>query len=272
MSRISTAEYLGISPPSSDGTRTLPITHKTNGGGRGSLFGGVGLAAGVIALADAAGKPVVWATGQYVSTLFEPATLELTVDLPAVGRSVTQGRVSGHHGPAEIITVLGAAGARDEWYRASWDTAPDTAAPGACPDVGRRFEQPSIHHHTEVRIARGMFGFTGVGAPSGDNRTLLWARMPEVAPDAAMLAIVADFGPSAVGNALGQVVGITSLDNTIRYAEPIPAGTDWVLLDNRVEFVGNGFAKSTSMMWSGAGVLLATASQSMTVIPMPDVP
>jgi acyl-CoA thioesterase len=270
MSRITTAEYLGISPPSADGTRTLPITHKTNGGGRGSLFGGVGLAAGVIALADAAGRPVVWATGQYVSTLFEPATMELTVDLPAVGRSVTQGRVSGHHDDKEVITVLGAAGAREELYRGSWDAPPEAPAPEDCQDVGRRFEQPSIHYYTEVRIARGMFGFTGVGSPSGDNRTVLWTRMPEVAPDAAMLAIVADFGPSAVGNAVGQTVSVTSLDNTIRYAEPIPDGSDWILLDNRVEFVGNGFAKSSSLIWTESGVLLATASQSMTVIPMPE--
>jgi hypothetical protein len=43
----------------------LPIVEWTNGG-RGSLFGGAGLAAGVVALEQATETPIVWATEQYL--------------------------------------------------------------------------------------------------------------------------------------------------------------------------------------------------------------
>ena len=69
--------------------------------------------------------------------------------------------------------------------------------------------------------------------------------------------------PSALGNALGRVAHCTSLDNTIRFANR--RDTDWVLCDNRMEFVGHGFCHGAAHLWSDDGVLLATASQSLIV-------
>lgn len=247
----------------------MPVGGRAVGGGRGSLFGGVGLAAGIVALEDEAGKPAVWATGQYVSTVFPPATLDLDVTLSAVGRTVTQGRVIGTNDGAEIISVVGAVGVRDEPARAVGESMPDVPPPDECLDVGRTRDEPTIHDHVEVRIARGTFGFTGVGELSGDNRTVLWTRFNGVRVDAAALAIMADYSPSALGNSIGRVAGLSSLDNTIRYGDvppPDEATDDWVMIDTRVEFVGNGFSHSTCVMWSAAGDLLAVASQSATVV------
>jgi len=106
-----------------------------------------------------------------------------------------------------------------------------------------------------------MFGFSGDGVPSGDDRSMLWARMPGVQHDAGALAIIADYMPSALGNALGRVVHCTSIDNTIRFASL--AASEWILCDNRIEYIGNGFGYGTVNMWSETGELLATASQSM---------
>lgn len=39
-----------------------------------------------------------------------------------------------------------------------------------------------------------------------------------------------------------------------------------VLCDNRVEFLGNGFAHSSCLLWSEAGQLLTTASHSTTIV------
>lgn len=264
MGTTTTADFLGLERVGD--TWRLPITSRTIGGGRNSLFGGVGLAVGILALEEVTGQPAVWATGQYASPLFEPATLELAVELPAVGRTVTQGRVVGRSDGGEIVSVIGATGHRTEVHRGVWESMPDAPDPDACPDVERDFDGETIHDHVEVRVARGMFGFSGVGAPSGDHRTLLWARMPEVEIDRAALAIIADYSPSSLGNAVGARTSITSLDNTIRFADPAPANTDWILCDNRVDFVGNGFGHGTSFLWAADGTMLATASQSMTVV------
>lgn len=263
---LTTADYLGMTRGDADGGWTLPITPRAIGGGRGSLFGGVGLAAGVIALEESMGKPAVWATGQYASTVFPPATMDLTVEWPAVGRTVAQGRVIGRVDGSEIIAVLGAVGRRTEVLRGMWDEFPTAIPPEDCMDVGRSFDYESIHNHVDVRIARGMFGFTGVGEPTGDNRSVLWVRMPGVHHDTAALAILADYSPSVLGSALGQVTSLTSLDNTIRFTDPLAHESEWVLLDNRVDFVGNGFAQTSCRMWSQDGSLLATASQSATVV------
>jgi len=272
---LSTREFLEIT--AEDGRWRLPVVGRTTGGRRGSLFGGVGLAAGILALEEASGRPVAWATGQYLATVEPPVTLDLDVELPAVGRSVTQGRVRGHLGDREIITVFGATGARREDLRGVWERPPEAARPDRCEPVVRVSEQESIHHHTDVRMARGMFSFTGTGRPSGDGSTTMWARMPAVRHDAAALALLADYMASAVGNAFGRVVHCTSLDNTIRFATPVAAsGHDvddgWVLCENRIEFAGNGFANGTCLMWSETGALLATASQSMAIMIPDDAP
>ncbi|MFT4631742.1 MAG: acyl-CoA thioesterase-2 [Candidatus Pseudothioglobus sp.] len=260
--KISSAEFLEMSHPVDTHQWRLPVVAKTTGG-RGSLFGGVGLAAGVVALQQATGKPIIWATGQYLSITQQPAVLDLEVLLPSIGRNVTQGRVVGHLGDKEIITILGACGERPNVAQGLWQTMPDAPAPDDCEPVGSTHNVDSLHQHVDVRVARGMFGFSGTGTPSGDDRSMLWARMPEVHHDAGALAIIADYMPSALGNALGHVTSCTSLDNTIRFANLGPS--EWILCDNRIEFIGNGFGYGRVNMWSQTGQLLATASQSMIV-------
>ncbi len=240
----------------------LPVVPRTTGG-RGSLFGGVGLAAGIVTLEQATGQPVIWATGQYLSITQQPVMLDLEVVLPAIGRHVTQGRAVGHLQDREIITVLGACGQRASVAEGLWDSMPVVPSPDDCDVLDRHHEGDSLHDHVDIRLARGMFGFSGAGKPSGDNGSALWARMPEVEHDAGALAIIADYMPSALGNALGRLMSCTSLDNTIRIANRV--ASEWILCDNRIEFVGNGFGYGRVNMWSEAGVLLATASQSMIV-------
>jgi len=260
--KISSTQFLNLGHPIDTHRWELPITADLTGG-RGSLFGGAGLAAGIVALEQATGRPVIWATGQYLSIIQQPVTLELEVTLPAIGRNVSQGRVVGHLDDQEIITILGAVGERSDPAAGTWLDRPDADSPDNCEVLRRHHDTVSMHDHVDIRIARGMFGFSGSGKPSGDGRSLLWARMPKVEHDAGALAIIADYMPSALGNALGKVMHCTSIDNTIRYANR--EATEWVLCDNMMEFVGNGFAYGTMHMWSEKGALLATASQSMIV-------
>lgn len=68
---IATREFLGIEATHSS-TWRLPVVDRLTGGGSRSLFGGVGLAAGIIALQSASNRPVIWATGQYLARLQAP--------------------------------------------------------------------------------------------------------------------------------------------------------------------------------------------------------
>ncbi len=260
------AEFLGLEQ-TGERTWRFEITPQTTGGG-GSLFGGAGLAAGILAFEHASGYPVVWSTGQYLARTEVNSVLDLTVELPAIGRTVTQGRVTGRIDGKEIITVLAAGGDRDDIASGMWEPQPDAISPHESIAVDRSEMGPSIHQDIDIRMARGMFGFQPTGEPSGDHRSYLWARMRNVQHDSAALAMLADYMPSALGNALGEQMSCTSLDNTIRFASPCEQDPGaWVLLDNRIEFVGRGFAKGSALMWSEDGQLLATASQSMTVFP-----
>lgn len=264
--KISSAEFLHMHHPTDTHRWQLPIVERTTGG-RGSLFGGVGLAAGVVALEQATGKPIVWATGQYLGITQMPAALNLELSLPAIGRNVTQGRVVGYLADSEsnreIITILGACGVRPKVASGLWLKAPEVQPPEDCPILERHHDQASLHDHVEVRIARGMFGFSGAGEASGDGGNLLWIRMPGVEHDRGALAIIADYMPSALGNALGQIAHCTSIDNTIRYATA--KSSKWVLCDNHMDFVGEGFGYGSVNMWNESGDLLATASQTVIV-------
>lgn len=263
----SSRDYLDLQPGPGIAGRSwqLPLAPRFTGG-RGSLFGGVGLAAGIDAMARAADKPVIWATGHYLSLTQTGEVIDLDVQLPAVGRTVTQGRVVGHVGEREVITVIGALGAKPQPVGGTWVDHPrDVPPPEDCDPVGRPDDSgDSLHRHSEIRLARGMFGFSGQGkANTESGRSLLWARMLNMKQDDGALAVIADFGPSVLGNALGRPMFCTSLDNTIRYGELVD--TDWVLCDNRMEYVGNGFGYGTIHLWSQDRTLLATASQSMIV-------
>ena len=67
----------------------------------------------------------------------------------------------------------------------------------------------------------------------GSGNASLWVRLPELFDaSAAALAIIGDFVPFGIGQALGQRAGGNSLDNTLRVARRVP--TEWVLADVRV--------------------------------------
>lgn len=276
--KSSTAEFLGLhrvdpvdpvhdAVGAADGVYDMAMTQPLLGGGGASLFGGAGLAAGVVILSETTGRTPIWMTAPFVSQITPPSVLRFNATELQRGNGVSQGRVDGASDGRAVIAMLGACGSRREAHRGIWRTMPAVTPPEDSEPVIRFPESESMHDHVDVRMAEGMFGFTETGKPTGTERSLLWARMPRVRHDAGALAIIADYMPSAVGNALMRRVHCTSLDNTIRYTGPIEPGgdDDWVLCENRIEFVGAGFANGTGFLWSADGQLLATVSQSLTV-------
>lgn len=234
----------------------------------GFLFGGCGLAASVTALEETSGRPLVWATAQYLDYARPPAIVDLDVTLPVRGKQTTQARAMGRVLDQEIFTVNAALGERPLDLVHQWGNMPQVPPPGDCPPVPQ-MPVPgeiagAIDSRVELRVARGRYGAERDGTPSVDGRSALWARMSDdVELSAAKLAIIADWVPSGIGQALGRWAGGNSLDNTIRILRLVP--TEWVLCDIRVFGVARGFGHGEMLLWSEDGTLLATASQSLIV-------
>ncbi|MEY2884184.1 MAG: hypothetical protein RL490_1908 [Pseudomonadota bacterium] len=230
------------------------------------LFGGAGMAAGLAAIEAATGRPTVWAAAQYLSYARPGQTLALEVTVPVSGKYTSQARVVARHGDAEIITVNAALGARPDAPEAQWAQMPDVPPPDACPAMAYNWirREDDINSLFHQRVAHGRFGAARAeGGPSPDGIARLWVtpQDPALPVDRLTLAVMADFLPSGVGNALGTNAGGNSLDNTIRFARLVP--TRWVLADIRIHAVAQGFAHGRVHLFAEDGTLLATASQSL---------
>jgi acyl-CoA thioesterase len=245
----------------------LPLTDKVCVGPPGAkfMFGGVGLGASIAALERTCGRPVIWATAQYLSFARPPSVVDLDVWTPVQGRHNTQARVIGHVDDKEILTVNAALGSRTSEISRQWLNAPSVPGPKDCPIATHwRGEGDDLHSHLEMRIAHGRWGWSEAAEPSADGRLVIWLRPKADLPiDAPMLAIMADHVPSGIGNALGLSGGGNSLDNTIRFVRMIP--TEWVLCEVRISGIHGGFAHGSMYLFAETGELIAVASQSMIV-------
>lgn len=235
------------------------------------LFGGCGLAAGVEALEQASGRPLVWATAQYLSYATMPATLDLSVTLAVHGRATTQARCVVTDGEREILTVNAALGARDVAGAGAWAEQPVVPGPDECPQR-RPFDmvRGTVMDAYEIRQAVGVpWGPQALSSPPtpgpAGGRTALWIRLPggPRPTTAGDLAIVGDHVPSGLSTALGGMVGGNSLDNSLRVAAS--AVTTWILVDIRIHAVSAGFGHGLAHLWAEDGTLLGTASQSVIV-------
>lgn len=232
------------------------------------MFGGAGLGAAIAAMETATGRPVVWATAQYLSFARPDAVLDLEVVVPVTGRYSSQARVIARVEGQEIITVNAALGSRPGDVSMSWPEIPTVPPPGDCPamtfDWKRRTDD--LNSQFDQRIAAGRFGpERNDGIPSPDGCSAMWVRPSDPAEpiDRVMLALMADFVPSGVGHALGASTGGNSLDNTIRFLDVRP--TEWVLCSTRIHGVHAGFGHGRMHLFAEDGALLATASQSMII-------
>jgi acyl-CoA thioesterase II len=153
---------------------------------------------------------------------------------------------------------------------------PDVPPPEKCPVRPHRFPvEGTINERLEQRFVKGR-PFDDLDGTPGDGQMLVWARVPDAIAradgriDASTLAVLGDFVPMGVGQALGVRGGGNSLDNTLRVGRLVP--TEWVLLDIRVHMVERGFGHGLVHMFAEDGTLLATASQSCIVRFWKDTP
>jgi acyl-CoA thioesterase len=259
-------KFLGIEPVGDNLHWQLKVIPELTTPGN-FLFGGCGLAAALVALEEASGRPTVWATAQYLSYAATGSVLDLTVTLPAEGKRVTQGRVVAKLGDKEILTLNGAVGTPGSLDLGGvWVSPPDVPRPDDCPPRRLPFNTTSIFDRVELRLAKGRsFEELSAGPLEGDGAdSALWARVPgHLEPSAATLAIFGDYVTGGVSQSIGRQVMTRSLDNTLRMVSLEP--TEWVLCDIRIQALVGGYGQGIAYLWSESGSLLATASQSMSV-------
>lgn len=233
------------------------------------LFGGAGLGAAIQALEGTSGRECVWATGQYLSYAQPGEVMDIDVTVAVEGHQITQARAVGHVGQREILTVNAALGDRPGKPVGQWERMPDVPPPDRCRVRPNRIPvDGTINERLEQRFVKGR-PFDDLDGTPGDGQMIVWARIPDAIArddrgvDAATLAVLGDFVPMGVGQALGVRGGGNSLDNTLRVARLV--ATEWVLLDIRVHAVERGFGHGLVHMFAEDGTLLATASQSCIV-------
>jgi len=255
--------FFGLEPTSNPNSWRLEVVPSLISG-TGALFGGCGLGAAIEVMEQVTGRPCIWATAQFLSFARPPSVLELDVVEAVRGHQISQARVIAHVGDREILTVVGALGTRPSPLTGQWSTRPDVAPPAACPP------RPLMNRHqgtimdrfeSKLADARPYWELTGV---PGSGNASLWVRLPDlVDASAAALALIGDFVPFGIGQALGMRAGGNSLDNTLRVAHRVT--TDWVLADVRVHAIADGFGHGLVHLWAEDGTLLGTASQSTIV-------
>ncbi len=226
------------------------------------LFGGAGLAASIAAMERTTGRPAIWATAQYLSYAKPGEFVDVDVIVPMKGKHVTQARVVGHVGDREILTVNAALGARPQEVSAQWAQMPDVPPPSACKPMPH-FDDATrdLHHQFDMRVAKGRYGNARQGELSDDGHAVLWGRPKDSRPvTSGLLAIIADYVPSATGHALGRLAGANSLDNTIRIREL--RESEWMCCDIRIHGVNAGFVHGRMHIFAEDGTLMASASQS----------
>jgi acyl-CoA thioesterase len=258
-------EWLGLEPTHNPMRWVLPITPGISTGHQ-FLFGGCGLGAAIAALEGSSGRPLIWATAQYLSYARPPSVMDIDVTIASAGHQVTQARAVAHVGDTEILTVNAALGHRPLEAAGQWAERPVVPRPDECDARRPRFpsSDESIMTRLDVRLADARDFEELDGSVPGNGRSAMWARLPDVLEiSAASLGIMGDYVPFGIGQALGARAGGNSLDNTLRVASIVP--TEWVLLDIRVHAVANGFGHGVVHLWADDGTLLGTASQSTIV-------
>lgn len=257
--------FLGLEATHNPGRWVLPVTPGICTPGR-FLFGGCALGAAIEALESTTGRPLVWASCQYLSYARPPEILDLDVTVAVAGHQVTQARAVGHVADREVFTVNAALGARELAQRGEWAVMPRVPPPEQCRPRELRTvtDGTTMADRLDIRLAlgRGLAEIPGPGMP--DGRSALWARLPQLLDmSSASLAILGDYVPFGIGQALGLRAGGNSLDNTLRVGRLVDS--DWVLIDVRIHQVANGFGHGDVHLWSQGGSLLAMASQSTIV-------
>lgn len=225
-------------------------------GATGTLHGGCGLAASAAALEAATKRPALFISGQYLARAPVGSDVTVEVEELAVGNRVTQAAALVRSDTGVVLRAAAALGGHDLDIDRSWRKIPDVPPPEDCPS--RRPTSESGHSFTDyadIRLA---------GQRSGDPVVFYWARLNGGAASSTVgLIALADLIPSGMRVSLGKGFRGSSLDHAVRITSL--EVSEWVLIRIEADAIRNSVGHGRVEIYSQAGQLLATGSQSFAV-------
>lgn len=270
----SDVEFLGLVSAEAPG-RFSVVVHDRLARLDGRLYGGAAIAISVAAAEITSGRPPLWMTTQFVATAMLGTELCTHAEVLAAGKRTSQVRVTGTDTDGNVVFAsLGATGNHKEGgITGVFENPPEVSAPEdseiwTSPFTGMArlagFAPESVPElpPTGFATAVEMRGAEILRHPDpGVGRLCVWARRRDRVPvTPALAAFLSDMVPMSIAAAMGAFVGGTSLDNTIRIGSLVE--TEWVLIDLRPHMAVGDYGHGVAHVWSEAGDLLATASQT----------
>ncbi len=233
----------------------------------GRLYGGAAVAVAVAAAEVETGRAALWSTVQFVGSADLGARIDCQTDVLATGRGASQVRVTATEGDRVVFVALGAcADERPDGFAGQFEVMPAYAPPEECPPfVPGAGRTPALMRRTDgYQRVTDFRQAVRLEPKAAGGRMALWACVRDRVASPALLGFLADMVPVSVARAGGRAGAGTSLDNTLRFG---PRGdTSWVLVDLDPHLASGGYGHGTVHLWSPDGTLLATGSQTASML------
>jgi acyl-CoA thioesterase len=297
------AEFLGLRARDAEGHFEFTVTnHLSRPDAR--LYGGTAIAVSIAAAEERTKRPVLWMTTQYIATAAQGSEMAVLAEVLAPGKRTNQVRITGTDADGTaVFASLGATGHHreggmtGEFERMPKVVSPDEADPDSHPFAAMA-RAAGVEHPGGGGPGAGGPGAGGPGAGAGagagagssfprdtgfasvvemrsaevldhpdpgPGRICMWLRRRDLGPiTPASAAFMADMVPVSVALATGAMAGGTSLDNSIRIGTFVE--TEWILLDLRPHLAAGDYGHGSAHIWSEDGHLMATASQTASMI------
>ncbi|MEZ5257043.1 MAG: thioesterase family protein [Ilumatobacteraceae bacterium] len=274
----SDADFLGLTPSDEPGRYHFTVeNHLARLDGR--LYGGTAIGASIATAELVTERRALWMTTQFIATAPPGAEIDVLTEVLAPGRRTNQVRITGTDAAGDIMFAsLGATGHyKADGLAGTFERAPEVSPPhesspwanpfvGIARNAGITVEFPNFPKDLGFNGALDFREPTVEQHPDpGPGRMCVWARRRDrVAITPAIAAYIADMVPLSVAHACGVLAGGISLDNSIRIGAF--EATEWVLIDLRPHLAVGDYGHGTAHVWSEAGTLLATASQTASMM------
>ena len=276
------ADFLGLRAQDEEGHFQFTVAnHLSRPDAR--LYGGTAIAVSIAAAEERTKRPVLWMTTQFVATAAQDSEISVLAEVLAPGKRTNQVRITGTDADGvAVFASLGATGHHreggmtGEFERMPKVSSPDDSDPDSHPfsamakaagvDRPAAAPAPSFPRNTGFSTVVEMRSAEVLDHPDpGPGRICLWLRRRDQGPiTPASAAFMADMVPVSVAMATGAMAGGTSLDNSIRIGTFVE--TDWILLDLRPHLAAGDYGHGSAHIWSEGGHLMATASQTASMM------